>query len=733
MMVSGFIGSMFLNWKGFKISSGVMSIFNFVSVFWLLNFNFKFNTEGEFDYDFFKILNLVFIYLLLLIGIGSSALLSHQILIDSHLKYKFHLLKKEKKENNTLDNNLNNLNNFDNNKAENFNEINKVTQTAILFKQPEQLIPKTKLIEDQNDNETEQYKTVFLKNGLEEKLLKEEKRRREDILKKRIKNKFDCFFMICFTTIIGYLVKYGMNFLLDIFLIRIYGKNYNKRKFLIYTAVLYLLSLFFSILLYQLYKVAIFEDDKENTNNDNKQVKITLLCGYIIYSEKIDIPNRGKNFCILCCESIQNCFDKTCCSLLKGCCQICGEEPGCSCSCCEYNPNDYIKREEVFRYCYKAKRKSFWCNNFFANDTQTVIFPYMIEYFVLQLTTIGFEKQYEKYKNKNTHIKTWIVIFISTFTLFFYFTLSFAKLIKTNLKKEEQEMQEENEIIQSVYDDLEKGTDKVKINEVITKLSNEILKGTRAILLFNGIFSLIFSGYYLTGDSSNFKKFFFQDNINIIFMPILMNKFYYFTLNYYCVYTAEENKKFELISASSLISIYIALWNLVLIIIKSVIPDEDVYDNHNYYIILYIIQLVVSFIPSVLIAFFILGGIINSSSILDLCDDGNCQECKQKCRLHHFLFWLCSCILCFGGLWIKMTDCIEFEYECCTIGECCDIGDNCCLVFCSNNNMYCKCCCCDKNNEKYYKKCCEENCGTCRIWGCKKEKEEKEKDKIENI
>ena len=48
--------------------------------------------------------------------------------------------------------------------------------------------------------------------------------------------------------------------------------------------------------------------------------------------------------------------------------------------------------------------------------------------------------------------------------------------------------------------------------------------------------------------SDDIKKIFFKENINIIFIPILMNKFYYFTLNYYCIYTAEKNNKFDIIS-----------------------------------------------------------------------------------------------------------------------------------------------------------------------------------------
>ena len=56
-------------------------------------------------------------------------------------------------------------------------------------------------------------------------------------------------------------------------------------------------------------------------------------------------------------------------------------------------------------------RKSFWCNNFLTNKVQKKIVPYMIEYFLLQLTTIALEQQYEDNKGKYVHIKTYILVF----------------------------------------------------------------------------------------------------------------------------------------------------------------------------------------------------------------------------------------------------------------------------------------------------------------------------------
>ena len=66
-------------------------------------------------------------------------------------------------------------------------------------------------------------------------------------------------------------------------------------------------------------------------------------------------------------------------------------------------------------------------------------------------------------------------------------------------------------------------------------------------------------------------------------MPILMNKFYYFTLNYYCIYTSEDIKKFDIIPGSSLISIYISIWDFILSLIKSNIPDEYGTNDYNYF------------------------------------------------------------------------------------------------------------------------------------------------------
>ena len=515
---------------------------------------------------------------------------------------------------------------------------------------------------------------------------------------------------------------------------------------------LYIISIILSILLYILFKGSIFEsetkdeEEKKGEKND-KIIKICKICGYIIYSEKQKpkIP-PAKNCCRLCCESIQNCCNETFCFWLGlcgcdcscfydccDCCECCDYfcccfydccsninnwclDPSCYCSLCEnckYDPKDYNKKEEYFLYCYKAQRKCYWCNNCVTNEMQKKIFPYMIQYFVLQLTTIGFEKQYKKYKDLNTHRKTFIAIFISTFILYFYFTLSFTRVFLNDKKDNSTESLEKDKDKEK-----EKENDKKNIKEAVSKISNEILNGIYGILLFNGIFSLIISSFYLSNMSEDIKSFLFKDNINIIFIPILMNKFFYFTLNYYCVYTGEEEKKFDIISGSSLISIYILIWNLAMSLIKSSIPEEN--NDYDYYNILYIIQIVFSSIPSLVVVGFIIIGSAFASGLIACCEWGcqDCDECKEAFSLHKFFFCLCSFVFCCGGLWIRMNDINDYEYECCYGGNCCDFGNNfyCFNVSCYENAIICDCCCCNIRS-CCFSDYCNENCNTCKICG----------------
>lgn len=141
----------------------------------------------------------------------------------------------------------------------------------------------------------------------------------------------------------------------------------------------------------------------------------------------------------------------------------------------------------------------------------------MLEYFILKFTTIAFESQYnvnvwqtdnEKndfkksiknyfnyifyYNSNNDYIKynyketlIFLVVFIATFLLFFYFTLSFSRFFKTFRNKYKKEN------IEDKNDENKMKKHKEMIIK-ISKISSEILDGLHGILFLMVYFPLFF-------------------------------------------------------------------------------------------------------------------------------------------------------------------------------------------------------------------------------------------------
>jgi len=158
----------------------------------------------------------------------------------------------------------------------------------------------------------------------------------------------------------------------------------------------------------------------------------------------------------------------------------------CCCNCIEYNEEDFKKDKQFFCYCYQAKRSSSWLNKCLTNEIQQKIVPYLLEYFILRFCIIGFEKQFEinqiDFEIKENYI--FILVFIATFFLFFYLTLSFNKIMRI--------FDEKFISINFETQDNENDKNNIKLSN-LSILSKEILFGVNGILFFNSIFSLIFS------------------------------------------------------------------------------------------------------------------------------------------------------------------------------------------------------------------------------------------------
>lgn len=118
-----------------------------------------------------------------------------------------------------------------------------------------------------------------------------------------------------------------------------------------------------------------------------------------------------------------------------------------------------------------------------------------------------------------------------------------------------------------------------------------ILSGIHSILLINSIISFSFSIFYITKNESKIESY--------IIIPVLLSKFYFFTFNYICTTISEEKKGYEfLMSPSTLISIYLLIWNFIL--------DKLILNNIANDYILFIIQIIVCAIIIICFLFYFL-------------------------------------------------------------------------------------------------------------------------------
>ena len=323
------------------------------------------------------------------------------------------------------------------------------------------------------------------------------------------------------------------------------------------------------------------------------------------------------------------------------------------------------------------------------NETQIYLTKLMSNYFLLQFITIAFERIYKdnikklqkegNYINNLLDLKKILIsslIYLIIILLFFYMTISWGIFSRFNINngnilKKREENEEDNIIFKGPGIFLN-NKEKDEFDDNMKKLSEDIFNGSGIILIFNSIFSLVFSIFYLSKETK-LVNIIEDPNKSYILIPILMNNFFYFTFTYYCVKIAEEKKGFELVSGSTLITIYILIWGMIFGTLRDYIPN-------NLIILLFVMQLIFA-LPITLYFFF------EYSALL---------FCKG-------MFWLTFLYLIFyffalGGIWF---------FICGDCGSCC----KCCECFQSKENFN-KCCKCGKGecdksceNENLYKKC----------------------------
>jgi len=519
IMIMDFLGCILLKSYGFRISSIIFLIINTISLFLIYFIDFN-DYDEENLYSFNKIIYIFICFLLLFIGVGSSALLSQQILIDSYLKLKYYLNSKNSKKI------YNNSNIFQ--ELNNKNTDNNIIQINDAIQNEARISHRNSLIKSNNPE--------YFKN----------------ILENSEKKKFDYFFMVCINTFIAYFTKYILSLFIykkkmnyDDIEIQKFNKsiidnitmydniyNHDKSLFFPYIIIIYIASILLSIILYWFF-TCIFKENKKDNKKDNKNYTVLNIFGFTIYKQK---KINKKSICCEClklfCKSYKNCCDEVVFDIKD----IPDAKSLC---CCKYDSVDYEKDSEFFCYCYKKKRQCKWFNEYITSEAQKKLVPKLIGYFFLQLSSIYSIKIFDinnikknNYSNDYNELVIMFIILISSFAFYLFITLFFGRHF--NNKKNED-------------------NNKTKVK----KISNEIMNGMEGVIYFNGIYSFIIIELYWHTK----YNILFEDNY-YLYITILMNKFYYFTFIYYNLSISEDKKGLDLMSGATLISIYLLIWNL---------------------------------------------------------------------------------------------------------------------------------------------------------------------------
>ena len=469
IMLMDFLGRILLKSYGFRISSIIFLIINTISLFLIYFIDFN-DYDEENLYSFNKIIYIFICYLLLFIGVGSSALLSQQILIDSYLKLKYYLNSKNSKKiynNSNVSQELNNKN-TDNNIA----RINDIKQNVARISYRNSVI---------KSNNQEYYKNI-LENGE--------------------KKKFDYFFIVCINTFIAYFIKYILSLFIykkkmsyDNLEIQKYNKTiidnitmyesiykHDKSLFFPYIIIIYIASILLSILLYWIF-TCIFKENKKDNKKENQNYTVCNIFGFTIYKLK---KNNKKSVCCehlrLFCKSYKNCCDEVIFDIKD-------KTDEKSLCCCKYDSVDYEKDSEFFCYCYKKKRQCKWFNEYITSDAQKKLVPKLIGYFFLQLCSIysiiRFDKNNKEKNNYNNNYNELVIMFIiliSSFAFYLFFTLFFGRHINNKINKD---------------------NNKTKVK----KISNEIMNGMEGVIYLNGVYSFIVTVLYWYTDNKKIYYF----------------------------------------------------------------------------------------------------------------------------------------------------------------------------------------------------------------------------------
>ena len=613
-----FLGMIFYNFYGYKISSILFMIPNVLSFFLIYMLFSQYNDNSD-KYNLFQILYLFSSWALLFIGVGSSALLSQQMLIDNYgdyisflkqinfedyqnneddqdnnfificvtsiigalIKYICDIIISRKKYKFDQKYNIIDFNDINSNITNNNNTSNEINNiifshdkllffvsiiciyggtiilSIILYFIFQCCVYKEKTESENEIIGTEKAKGKFLRltGGLKDRNLKDEEISKNDIKK------------ICkFFGYILYLDKIENKKDKDTDKQEpendhIKDDNNTKEEIDVHLDDEP-----------QKLKVSRIQKLPSITSSDKKSQNCRLFietckliggCFCIIFSHLKLMSNSLKNcvsaiicsfICNFCNKKVENicpfCF---CCECCYFCCDRCKEknESLFCCDCCRkankccinfikpVKKEDYEVVDIYYLFCYKSERNLNWFDNFIKDETQFKFFPLLVEFFLIQLITIVFEIKAEEIFEEgyiefinSTNILIFIFVLIGILLLFFVFTYLFG-IFRMYLNKKSK-----NE----------------NFGFKCWDVTNIILNGTIGIVIVNSFYSFIASIYCLSNELGN----------NFIFIPILMNKCYYFAFSNHCTVYTDSEERIDYFSSATLLSIYLFMWEVII-------------------------------------------------------------------------------------------------------------------------------------------------------------------------
>ena len=547
IFISSFLSECLNEFLGYVLLTIFVLVINFLVLFFGFN-EYKFNIERNVykNYNLNEFIYLYIIYLILCISQGTISLLPLKFVKEGFILYeksKANISKNKRENDNNKKNHINsNIEvNIDNNKEK--NKENNI-----------------KLYHEETDNSRERnikIEEVNIDNTIDN--MRREDPDLDDIFyiflgdKKKMKYEIKGFFLF-------YLISIVLSIIIKISFDQIFIGEYkyiSRKKVNIYFMISYFIFTIISLFSYLIFWYCIL---KEKKKKKKKTIKSSMkLMGYIIYTETTPNEDICCNSCYNfgeCCEDCKICCDtlnlSLCCSV--GSCKCC-----CKCIfCCDTNEenNKYkirkfkdINKIESVCIFYRITGRWNWLGKIMTNIKIIILIFY---FYIILITNIGFEDRiWNNIENNDYIYKNPIIINIITLggILLYYIINLFGGKLLYNIALLKFGEIEKNEIY-SIANTMFPG--ELKYN----------LFGLLPYSLAQTVISVVLSGIVYYRERKKYENYILSisigsvEYIKIFILDILS---FFFEINY---------ESLELFSASTIFSIYLLIWNIILFILN---------------------------------------------------------------------------------------------------------------------------------------------------------------------